>query len=78
MEEASPAELEHHLAGVQYPATRDQLVATALANGAGDDVLERLRNIEDGEYESPDAVSAAFTFEGGTTTRYGHVTVYDQ
>lgn len=78
MDEASPVELEHYLVGVQYPASRDRLVAAARANGAPDDLLERLRNVEDDDYEGPDAISAAFSFEGGTTTRYGHVTVYDQ
>ena len=78
MEEASPTELEHQLTGVRYPATREELIAAATANEADGDVLERLRNIEDIEYDSVDAVSAAFTFEGGTTMQYGHVTLYDQ
>jgi hypothetical protein len=78
VDEASPVELEHYLVGVHYPASRDGLVAAARANGAPEEVLDRLGNVEDGEYEGPDAVSAAFSFEGGTTTRYGHVTIYDQ
>jgi Protein of unknown function (DUF2795) len=78
VDEAGPVELEQYLRGVSYPASRADLIATATANGADDEVLGRLRNIEDEEYEGTDAVSAAFTFEGGTSMRYGHVTIYDQ
>ena len=78
MDEATPAELAEHLTGLVFPATRDELVAAARANGADDDMLARLQNIDEGTYDGLDAVSAAFSFEGGTTTRYGHVTVYDQ
>ena len=78
MDEASPTELEAYLRDQSYPASREAIVETAAARGAGPDVLDRLRNMDDIEYDDLDAVSAAFSFEGGTTTRYGHVTVYDQ
>jgi hypothetical protein len=78
MDEATPRELAGYLVGLPYPASRDDVIRTAASNGADDDVLDRLRNMEDGDYESMDAVSAGFTVEGDTTTRYGHVTIYDQ
>ena len=78
MGEASPTELEQYLRDLTYPASREAIITTATARGADEDVLDRMRNMEDVEYDDLDAVSAAFSFEGGTSTRYGHVTVYDQ
>lgn len=78
MDEPSTAELEQFLSGVSFPTTRDELLGYAEAHGAGEAVVHGLRNIEQVAYESPHAVSAAFTLEGETTIRYGHVTIYDQ
>lgn len=76
--EPTPTELHAYLDDIDYPTTREQLIAAAVRHGAGEDVLHRLRNIEDIEYDTRDAVSAAVTFLGDTTINYGHVTVYDQ
>nr|WP_297422706.1 DUF2795 domain-containing protein [uncultured Actinotalea sp.] len=73
-----PLELHAHLVGVVFPATRDELVAAARAQGADAELLRHLGNIEDTTYADEDAVSAAVTYLGETTERYGHVTVYDQ
>jgi hypothetical protein len=71
-------ELHEYLDGVAYPASRADLVSYARERGAGEDVLRRLRNMDDRRYESQEAVDAAFSFEGDTTIQMGHVTVYDQ
>lgn len=73
-----PLELHHHLKGVAYPATREQLLAAARAQGADAELVRHLGNIEDTSYADEDEVSAAVTYLGETTERYGHVTVYDQ
>lgn len=73
-----PLELHAHLQGVTFPATRDELVAAARAQDADAELLRHLANIEDTTYADEDAVSAAVTYLGETTERYGHVTVYDQ
>ncbi len=55
----NPIELQKHLGGVDYPASRDDLVRTAEEQGADNDLLEALRGIPDKEYDSPTAVSKA-------------------
>ena len=49
-------EVQKALGGVDYPAGKDQLVSHAEANGAGDEVLEKLRGIDDRDYDGPNAV----------------------
>ncbi|MDX5376266.1 MAG: DUF2795 domain-containing protein [Halomonas sp.] len=48
----SPANITHHLQGVDFPAQREDLVTQAQANGAEDDVLEVIRRLPEQEYES--------------------------
>jgi hypothetical protein len=51
--------VQKFLAGVDYPATKDQLVRHARRNEADDQALRALQNIPDEEYGGPDAVSQA-------------------
>ena len=44
---------------MDYPAGKDDIVSHAEQHGAGDDVLEALRGIEDRKYEGPSGVSSA-------------------
>ncbi|NHC13631.1 DUF2795 domain-containing protein [Motilibacter sp. E257] len=53
--------MQKFLGGVDYPASKDDLVKHAESKGADDDVLEGLRAIEDRTYDGPNAVSAAFS-----------------
>ena len=55
----NPIEIQKHLSGVDYPVTRDELVSTAENEGADDSVLDALRRLPEGEYDSPTAVSSA-------------------
>ena len=55
----SPIEIQQHLSGIDYPVTRDELVSTAQSQGADDAVLDALRSLPEGEYDSPTAVSSA-------------------
>jgi hypothetical protein len=59
MADVNPIELQKHLGGVDYPASRDDLVRKAERNGADEDILEALRGIPDQEYDSPTAVTKA-------------------
>jgi len=59
MADVNPIELQKHLGGVDYPASRDDLVKKAEQNGADEDVLEALRGIPDREYDAPTAVTKA-------------------
>ncbi len=55
----NPIDLQKHLSGVDYPASKDDLVRTAEEQGADDELLEALRGMPDTEYDSPTAVSKA-------------------
>jgi hypothetical protein len=55
----SPIDIQKALGGMDYPAGRDDIVARAEQNGAGEEVLEALRKIQDRQYEGPSGVSSA-------------------
>ncbi|WP_225753439.1 DUF2795 domain-containing protein [Actinotalea sp. Marseille-Q4924] len=76
MDEAQ--QLHDRIGGVTYPTTKAELITAAREGGADAALLRHLENIEDVTYADEDEVSAAVTYLGETTIRYGHVTVYDQ
>jgi hypothetical protein len=51
--------VQKYLKGVEYPATKDDLVTNAKGQGAGDDVMGFLQGLPDRDYDSPVAVSRA-------------------
>lgn len=53
----SPVEIQRYLSGVQYPASKDDLLARAQDNDASQDVFDVLNELPDQEYESPAQVS---------------------
>jgi hypothetical protein len=55
----SPIDIQKALGGMDYPATKEQIVEHAQQHGGSDDVVEALKKIEDREYEGPSGVSAA-------------------
>lgn len=55
----SPIDVQKALSGIDYPAGKEAIASHAEQHGAGDDVLEALRGIEDREYEGPSGVSSA-------------------
>jgi hypothetical protein len=55
----SPIDIQKALSGIDYPASKDDLVRHAEQNGGGKDVLDALGKIEDREYEGPSGVSSA-------------------
>lgn len=54
---ANPIEVQKHLKGISYPASKDDIVRTARQEGADDSVLSALRALPDREYDGPNAVS---------------------
>ena len=54
----NPIDVQRHLKGVDYPASRGDLVGTARDNGAPDDVVSALEGMDDTEYSGPDQVMA--------------------
>jgi hypothetical protein len=55
----SPIDIQKALSGIDYPATKDDVVEHAESHGGGDDVIEALKGIDDQEYDTPAAVSKA-------------------
>lgn len=54
-----PVELQKHLSGLDYPASKDAIVTKAEESGADSDPLDALRKIEDKEYDAPTAINSA-------------------
>ena len=55
----NPIEVQKHLSGVDYPASKDEVVATAESNGAPQEILEALQQMDATDFEGPDDVQAA-------------------
>lgn len=52
----NPIEVQKHLAGVDYPATRDELADTAHRNGAQNDVVQAISELRDEQFDGPDTL----------------------
>ncbi|UKD57532.1 DUF2795 domain-containing protein [Amycolatopsis sp. FU40] len=57
MADINPIQLQKDLAGVDYPANRDDLVSAAERNGADSGTLDVLRGLPDRTYDGPSGVS---------------------
>lgn len=55
----NPIELQKHLKGVTYPASRDELVEAAEENDAPEEILDALRSADAEEFSGPDQVQKA-------------------
>jgi uncharacterized protein DUF2795 len=51
--------MQKYLGGINYPATKQQLIEHARSNHADQEVLNALLEFPDGEYSGPDQVSKA-------------------
>ncbi|MDZ5143090.1 DUF2795 domain-containing protein [Microbacterium testaceum] len=58
-ENPTPIELQKYLGGVDYPATKDDLVRIARGNGAPDDLVSALEGADADSFDGPTAVSRA-------------------
>ncbi|EYT56346.1 hypothetical protein H490_0102270 [Leucobacter sp. UCD-THU] len=56
-EQPNPIQIQKHLGGVDYPATKQDLLRAARDAGADDDVCDSLDGLPDREYDSPTDVS---------------------
>jgi hypothetical protein len=59
MAKMNPIEVQKHLKGISYPASKDDVIATAEDNGADEDLLDQLRGLNRSEYSGPDDVMEA-------------------
>lgn len=60
----NPIEVQRHLKGVDYPASRDDLVKAAEANDAPAGIVEALRGMDEEEFSGPDRVMAGLASGG--------------
>ena len=49
--------MQKYLSGVDYPVSKDDLIATAKEQGAPDDVIDALQALEGDSFDAPTAVS---------------------
>jgi hypothetical protein len=59
MAQAEPIKVQKFLAGVDYPASKQDLIEHARQHNADPDVIEALEQLPDREYNGPNAVSSA-------------------
>lgn len=52
-----PVRIQEYLSGVEYPATKDQLVSHAQEHGAPDDVIQFMKRMPNRNYKGPTDVS---------------------
>lgn len=56
MAELDPVDLHAALGGVTYPASKQDLIAYAITEGADDSVLETLERLSEGVYDGVEQV----------------------
>ena len=55
----NPIEVQTHLGGIDYPASKDEVIATAESNGAPQEIIDALQQMDGVQFESPAAVMDA-------------------
>jgi hypothetical protein len=59
MAKVNPIQLQKYLKGVDYPASKQDLIERAKQEGADENVFSTLEQLPDEEYETPAEVSKA-------------------
>lgn len=59
MAKANPIQIQKHLHGVDYPASKQDLLAAAKKNKADDETVSFLKKLSDEKFETPADVSKA-------------------
>ena len=59
--DVNPIELQKHLKGVNYPASKDDLVSAAQSNGAPKDIVDALQSANKDSFDGPSAVQQALS-----------------
>ena len=55
----NPIEVQTHLKGIDYPASKDEVIATAESNDAPQEIIEALQQMDGTQFEGPDDVMGA-------------------
>jgi hypothetical protein len=59
MAQANPIQIQKHLKGVDYPASKEELIEHAQQQDPDEDILSILEQLPDQEFETPAEVSKA-------------------
>lgn len=59
MAKVNPVQIQKYLSGVDYPASKEDLIKRARDQGADDSVQQTLQQIPDQQYQTPADVSQA-------------------
>jgi hypothetical protein len=59
----NPIQMQKYLSGVDYPVSKDDLIATAKDQGAPDDVISALEALEGDSFDAPTDVSKGVSEE---------------
>ena len=57
--DVNPIEVQKHLKGVSYPASKDDIVQAAESNGAPQEIVDELRSLDSDQFDGPDKVEKA-------------------
>ena len=57
--DVNPIEVQKHLKGISYPASKQDVISTAEGNGAPDEVIEALQAADTEQFDGPDDVQRA-------------------
>ena len=57
--DVNPIEVQRHLGGVDYPASKADVVATAEQNGAPQEIIDALQATDADQFDGPDDVMGA-------------------
>ena len=57
----NPAEVQNYLSGVDYPATKQDIMQAAQDGDAPDDVISAINMLPDQEFDSPTDVTRAIS-----------------
>jgi len=57
--DVNPVEVQRCIKGISYPASKDEVVSQAQANGATDDLVSALQSVDVERFEGPDDVQQA-------------------
>lgn len=59
MANLNPIQLQKDLKGVDYPASKDDLLAQAQKNNADQDIIDAIKQLKDSSFEKPTDVTSA-------------------
>ena len=57
----NPIEAQRYLKGVDYPASKEELISTARDNGAPQEMIDDLESVDQEQFDGPSAVQQAFS-----------------